>query len=61
MRRFIKAMGGELEIVARFPDHNVTIKNFHDLAEECLKQGATNGPAKGQREASKSAVHSQSR
>jgi len=38
-------MGGELEIVARFPDHNVTIKNFHDLAEECLKQGATNGPA----------------
>ena len=38
MRRFIKAMGGELEIVARFPDHNVTIKNFHDLAEECLKQ-----------------------
>jgi predicted transcriptional regulator len=33
LRRFIQAMGGELEIVARFPDHVVTIKNFADLAE----------------------------
>jgi predicted transcriptional regulator len=33
LRRFIQAMGGELEIVARFPDHAVTIKNFADLAE----------------------------
>ena len=31
LRRFIEAMGGELEITARFPDHNVLIKNFADL------------------------------
>ena len=33
LRRFIEAMGGELEIVARFADHSVKIKNFADLAE----------------------------
>ncbi len=33
LRRFIEAMGGELEIVARFPDHAVKIKNFADLSE----------------------------
>jgi hypothetical protein len=32
-RRFIEAMGGELEITARFPDHNVRIKNFRGLGE----------------------------
>jgi DNA-binding transcriptional regulator YiaG len=32
LRRFIEAMGGRLEIVARFPDHEVHIKNFRDLA-----------------------------
>lgn len=32
LRRFIEAMGGELEIVARFSDHEVHIKNFRDLA-----------------------------
>jgi hypothetical protein len=26
-------MGGELEIVARFPDHSVEIRNFADLSE----------------------------
>jgi predicted XRE-type DNA-binding protein len=31
LRRFIEAMGGELEITARFADHNVRIKNFSDL------------------------------
>jgi hypothetical protein len=31
LRRFIEAMGGELEIIARFPDRNVVIRNFHDL------------------------------
>lgn len=31
LRRFIEAMGGELEIVARFADHNVRIRNFGDL------------------------------
>ena len=34
LRRFIEAMGGELEIIARFPDHAVTIKNFADLKEK---------------------------
>ncbi|WP_413990651.1 XRE family transcriptional regulator [Labrys okinawensis] len=33
LRRFIEAMGGELEIVARFPDHAVKITNFADLSE----------------------------
>ena len=33
LRRFIEAMGGELEIVARFPDHDVRIKNFRDLED----------------------------
>lgn len=33
LRRFIEAMGGELEITARFPDHNVRIKKFGDLGE----------------------------
>ena len=31
LRRFIEAMGGELEITARIPDHDVRIKNFSDL------------------------------
>ena len=34
LRRFIEAMGGKLEIVARFPDHDVRIQNFHDLSEQ---------------------------
>jgi predicted transcriptional regulator len=34
LRRFIEAMGGELEIVARFPDHAVKIKNFADLSRK---------------------------
>jgi hypothetical protein len=28
LRRFIEAMGGELEIVARFPDGDIRITNF---------------------------------
>ena len=32
LRRFIEAMGGELEIIARFPDHAVKIKNFAELS-----------------------------
>jgi DNA-binding XRE family transcriptional regulator len=34
LRRFIEAMGGELEIVARFPDHAIKIRNFSDLSEK---------------------------
>lgn len=32
LRRFVEAMGGQLEIVARFPDGAVRIRNFADLA-----------------------------
>jgi len=34
LRRFIEAMGGELEIVARFASHSVKIKNLADLSEK---------------------------
>jgi predicted transcriptional regulator len=34
LRRFIEAMGGELEITARFADHSVRIRNFSDLSEK---------------------------
>lgn len=33
LRRFVRAMGGDLEIVARFPEGDVKISNFADLAE----------------------------
>ena len=32
LRRFIEAMGGELDIVARFPGSTVRIQNFGDLS-----------------------------
>ena len=32
LRSHIEAMGGELEVVARFPDGTVKINNFSDLA-----------------------------
>lgn len=31
LRRFIEAMGGELDIVARFPDGSVRISNFAEI------------------------------
>jgi DNA-binding XRE family transcriptional regulator len=31
LRRFIEAMGGELDIVARFPDGDVKISNFAEI------------------------------
>lgn len=31
LRRFVEAMGGNLDIVARFPDHSIPIKKFEDL------------------------------
>lgn len=34
LRRFIQAMGGDLEIRAVFPDRTVTIRNFSSLADE---------------------------
>ena len=33
LRNVIKAMGGDLEIVARFPDGNVRINQFEELDE----------------------------
>lgn len=33
LRRFVRAMGGDLEIVARFPEGEVKITNFADIAE----------------------------
>ncbi len=31
MRKYIQAMGGELEIVAKFPEGNVKVEAFSDL------------------------------
>lgn len=33
LRRFVEAMGGELEIVARFPDRDVRIETFGSLSD----------------------------
>jgi transcriptional regulator with XRE-family HTH domain len=33
LRRYIEALGGSLEITARFADASVTITNFEDLAK----------------------------
>lgn len=34
LRRYIEAMGGELDIVARFPDHSIMINTFSEIREE---------------------------
>ncbi len=34
LRRFVEAMGGELEISANFPDGKVRVQLFEDLEEE---------------------------
>lgn len=39
LRRFIQAMGGDLEIRAVFPDRAVTIKNFSSLAQDEARPG----------------------
>ena len=36
LRSHIEAMGGELELVARFPDGAVRISNFQELGEAAL-------------------------
>ena len=33
LRKVIEAMGGELDIIARFPDGEVKIKNFSELVD----------------------------
>ncbi len=50
LRRFVQAMGGELEINAVFPDHKVAITNFSGLAKEASQNvsdapGAKSGDA----------------
>ena len=43
LRRFIEAMGGELELIARFDDHSIRIKSFADLhAEQKRKKVGAN-------------------
>jgi len=34
LRRFVKAMGGELEINAVFPDRTITIQNFSSFDQK---------------------------
>lgn len=34
LRRYVEALGGTLEITARFPDGEVTITSFRDVAPE---------------------------
>ena len=39
LRNFIKAMGGDLEIIARFHDGSVQINQFEDIATKPKKRG----------------------
>ena len=39
LRTTIEAMGGTLDIVARFPDGNVKITNFSSINEACTSTG----------------------
>ncbi|MBU1745720.1 MAG: helix-turn-helix domain-containing protein [Proteobacteria bacterium] len=34
LRNFIKAMGGDLEIIAKFPDGSIRISQFEDIASK---------------------------
>ena len=38
LRRYIEAMGGELEIIAHFPEGNVRINQFRDLEQDQVQQ-----------------------
>ncbi|MBW2651424.1 MAG: XRE family transcriptional regulator [Deltaproteobacteria bacterium] len=40
LRNFIKAMGGDLEIIARFPDGSVQINQFEDIATKTKKSNS---------------------
>jgi hypothetical protein len=44
LRNFIKAMGGDLEIIATFPDGAVQINQFENIA---AKTGTGNSPSSG--------------
>lgn len=41
LRSYVEALGGALDIVARFPDGDVRIKQFTDLEEAPLQGGET--------------------
>jgi hypothetical protein len=41
LRRYIEAMGGELEIIAHFPEGNVRINQFEDLEQDQVQQTVT--------------------
>jgi transcriptional regulator with XRE-family HTH domain len=41
LRNFIKAMGGDLEIIARFPDGSVQINQFEEIASKPEKINST--------------------
>jgi hypothetical protein len=43
LRRYIEALGGSLEITARFADSSVTITNFEDLAKPREKRPKRSG------------------
>ena len=38
LRRYIEAMGGELEIIAHFPEGNVRINQFAELEQDQVQQ-----------------------
>ena len=38
LRSHIEAMGGQLDVIARFPDGSVKISNFSDLETDLLQQ-----------------------
>lgn len=40
LRSYIEAMGGELDIVARFPDGEVHINQFEDIDNDSKRQSA---------------------
>ena len=39
LRNFIKAMGGDLEIIAKFPDGSIQISQFEDIAAKIGRRG----------------------
>ena len=39
LRNFIKAMGGDLEIIAKFPDGSIQISQFEDIAAKIEGRG----------------------
>ncbi len=41
LRSYIEAMGGKLEIVARFPDHSIKITQFESIDSEHRSPGQT--------------------